>query len=114
MTDNAASTARRGLDTVEIARVLERAPRCPTVNYPVSLPLIKGMLPERSTSVMKIERQTNKITECTNPGSRANPKWSLVLATLAGVALAAGCSSDRHARADYSSHTTYTTSTEPT
>src|SRR5437016_651455 len=71
------------------------------------------MLLERSSSIMKMKRQTNN-NECTSSRSRSNPKWSLVLATIAGVALALGCSSDRHARADYSSHTTYTTSTEPT
>src|SRR5689334_12348451 len=64
---------------------------------------------------MKMNRQTNNI-ECTRSTPRANQKWRLPLAALAGVALVAvGCSTDRHAKAEYSSsRTTYTASTEPT
>ena len=58
-----------------------------------------------------MKRQTNNM-KCTNSNSRADQKWSLVLAALAGVALAAGCSSDKP-QGDYSAHTTtYTTSTD--
>lgn len=62
---------------------------------------------------MKKKRQTN-IMESNGSKPRTNLRRSLVLATLAGVALVAvGCSTDRHAPAEYSSTTTYSTPAPP-
>lgn len=61
---------------------------------------------------MKRQRDIIKRT-CSETGT--SRQWNLVLAAVAGVALSAvGCSTNHHARADYSySKSTYTASTEP-
>ena len=62
---------------------------------------------------MKMKKQTNTM-ECTRSKPRTNLRGSLVLATVAGLTIVAvGCSTDQHARAEYSSTTTYSTPAPP-
>src|SRR5436190_3752 len=59
---------------------------------------------------MKMKRQTKNILECTRNKPKANLRGSLLIATMAGVALVAvGCSTERQPRGEYSSATTYST-----